>query len=332
LHFSFRRAFFTPNQVEVVPIFFRPISYSLLFCPLFYLFKKYTYNNTFNKIDLFHFTPYLISSFYYIFFEPDPKSNSYIILFINPINYQPNPIGYYHFLLTIFQGAFYFINSLRLQLKAKPAETPALFSKPFYIHNWLDFNYSVFILITLLYTFLTIFTISDSKSILRIISYYLQYILLSFLMLSYKFFINTIQKKENEIIIEEPKEKYSRTGLKPKDSKKLLDEIKKIMEEKKPYLEDTYRIADLAKSLNSNVNTVSQILNELENKNFYQFINEYRVREVIDKFKNPEFNSHSLLRIAMDSGFNSKSTFNHVFKKMTGMSPNFYRAEIKKSL
>jgi putative ABC transport system permease protein len=69
------------------------------------------------------------------------------------------------------------------------------------------------------------------------------------------------------------------------------------------------------------------VLNDLENKNFNQFVNEYRVREVISFFSKEEYKHFPVLRIAFEAGFNSKSTFNEVFKKMTGKNPNQFRKE-----
>ena len=59
-------------------------------------------------------------------------------------------------------------------------------------------------------------------------------------------------------------------------------------------------------------------------KNFYYLINEYRVGEVKKRLKNPKYKNLTILAIAYDSGFNSKSAFNTIFKDMTGLTPSQY--------
>jgi len=70
------------------------------------------------------------------------------------------------------------------------------------------------------------------------------------------------------------------------------------------------------------------VLNEKHGRNFFTFINEYRVREVISRINDPKFQHYTILAIAFDSGFNSKSTFNSIFKSYTGKTPSQYRSDI----
>ena len=70
---------------------------------------------------------------------------------------------------------------------------------------------------------------------------------------------------------------------------------------------------------------LSQIINQKEGKNFFDFINGYRVEEVKRNLANPNFDHFSILGIGLEAGFKSKSTFNAVFKKMTGHTPTAYK-------
>jgi AraC-like DNA-binding protein len=100
----------------------------------------------------------------------------------------------------------------------------------------------------------------------------------------------------------------------------LLD----LMEAEKPYLEVELSLPDLARRLRMPVALLSQVINEGTGKNFNDFINAYRVAEFLRQAREPA-NAHlSLLGIALNSGFNSKSTFNRAFKKVTGTSPKEY--------
>jgi len=81
----------------------------------------------------------------------------------------------------------------------------------------------------------------------------------------------------------------------------------------------------MAQSLNLSTNHLSQIINEKLEMNFFDFINEYRVNEVKDRLSDPKYKHYTLLAIAFDSGFNSKSSFNSIFKQYTGLTPSEFQ-------
>ena len=93
------------------------------------------------------------------------------------------------------------------------------------------------------------------------------------------------------------------------------------MEKDKPYLDPGLNLTQLAKAMQTNTSILSKIINEGTGQNFNDFVNDYRVRAVIDKIKAGEQKTQTLLGIAFDCGFNSKATFNRSFKKLTGLSP-----------
>jgi AraC-like DNA-binding protein len=84
---------------------------------------------------------------------------------------------------------------------------------------------------------------------------------------------------------------------------------------------------DLAKQLTTTPAVLSKLINEGFGLNFNDFINEYRIRELMAKLKLGEHRNQTLLGIALDSGFNSKATFNRSFKKLTSMSPKEWMAQ-----
>jgi AraC-like DNA-binding protein len=103
--------------------------------------------------------------------------------------------------------------------------------------------------------------------------------------------------------------------------RKLLE----YMEREKPYLNAELTIQDLSEKLNIPKTALTSILNTNLDKNFFTFINEYRIESVKKKLLNPEYNHLTLLAIAYDSGFNSKSSFNNLFKQYTGYTPSEYK-------
>ena len=76
---------------------------------------------------------------------------------------------------------------------------------------------------------------------------------------------------------------------------------------------------------------ISQVFNDCFNKNFYDFINLYRIEESKKLLRNPKNNEKTILEILYEAGFNSKSTFNALFKKHTGVTPTEYRKFIPAS-
>src|SRR6202012_5448721 len=89
-------------------------------------------------------------------------------------------------------------------------------------------------------------------------------------------------------------------------------------------------LATLAAKLNMHPQDLSRIINMGLDKNFSDFINEFRVREIARKMEDPASDRVTLLGIAYESGFNSKTTFNRVFKEMTGKTPVEYKNSLKK--
>lgn len=112
----------------------------------------------------------------------------------------------------------------------------------------------------------------------------------------------------------------------------IQEEIKKLsafFNEEKPYLDSEFTIYKLSESLNLARHELTEVLNTGIGKNFYQFVNEYRVEEVKQKLKNPKYDKYSIDAIGFECGFNSKSTFYEVFKKYTGFSPAQYKSSLK---
>jgi len=70
------------------------------------------------------------------------------------------------------------------------------------------------------------------------------------------------------------------------------------------------------------------VINEHMGMNFYNLVNEYRVNEVKERMKSEDMKQLTILAIAFDSGFNSKSSFNTIFKEKTGRTPSEYLVEL----
>ncbi|MBW6492346.1 MAG: AraC family transcriptional regulator [Lentimicrobium sp.] len=100
------------------------------------------------------------------------------------------------------------------------------------------------------------------------------------------------------------------------------------MNTEKPYLDADLTLPQLATRLQIPSHLLSRVINEKFGLNFFDFINQYRVDELKSKLNNPEFDNLSLLGIAFECGFNSKSAFNRVFKKITGLTPSEFKNQL----
>jgi AraC-like DNA-binding protein len=105
---------------------------------------------------------------------------------------------------------------------------------------------------------------------------------------------------------------------------RLRDRMETLMKEEKLYQEPELTLADLAKKLQTNSSVLSRVINQCFMLNFNDYINKYRVEDVIAKMSDPKFRNQTLLSIAFDAGFNSKSTFNRAFLKFKETTPRYY--------
>ncbi|MEM6516154.1 MAG: helix-turn-helix domain-containing protein [Bacteroidota bacterium] len=107
-------------------------------------------------------------------------------------------------------------------------------------------------------------------------------------------------------------------------SERDIQTVRNLMELEKAYLNPELNLSELAEKANMSRAQLSEIINSNFNKNFNDFVNSYRVEAFKDMLKDNRHKELSLLGIAQDCGFNSKATFNRVFKKLTTTSPTEY--------
>lgn len=106
-------------------------------------------------------------------------------------------------------------------------------------------------------------------------------------------------------------------------------ELKTLMSTEKPYLNPHLTLAEVGQLLEIPANQLSQILNAGFDQNFSEFINSYRVQHFKSLLKNPDKKQFTILAIAYESGFNSKSAFNSFFKRSEGMTPKAYLKSVR---
>ena len=320
----------------------------VLFPPLEFLYVVYLTSEkpTFKKVDLVHFIPFVFIFFFILPFYPTSAEigpESYL-----PEHFQGRPLALAMDGSIAFLGLIY--SWLMLQVLAKhQIKIRNLFSNIEQANlSWLR-TLTLFLAACWTFAFIefvvqtTNISIGfDFKALVYILSTVLIY-LISYMALTCPQIFGGINRPNSSGVPsseEQPSSlavafpinetsKYQRSGLKDEEANVYLMRLLEYMKEAKPYLQQHLNIETLARELSMPRHHLTQIINEMLNKNFFEFINDYRIEEVKARMKDPDNQQLTLLAIAYDSGFNSKASFNSVFKKHTGLTPSEYRKEAK---
>ena len=111
-------------------------------------------------------------------------------------------------------------------------------------------------------------------------------------------------------------------------TQELKLQLQRLMEKRHLYQNPLLSLTDVATELGVTTKVVSLLVNQGFEKNFNDFVNYYRVQAIKQRFSNGEHQQRTILSIALDCGFNSKTTFNRVFKKLTGQTPVRYISQL----
>ncbi|MCF8308738.1 MAG: helix-turn-helix domain-containing protein [Bacteroidales bacterium] len=280
-------------------------------------------------VDFLHFLPFLLFNVFLLVAAFFPEYSSRIRMDYIDTHIQP-PFLFLMFLaITALSGPFYFAYALRL-----------LKNLDITIYN--NFSYSESInlewLRKLIFIFGTVWTILIViTSLHHVFRLFTMHFCTDGLFLSLAIFIILVGYfglKQQEIFrthnpekfITEPKEKkYAGSALTEAEEKQIGEKLTGYMKREKPYLNPDLNLPRLADELGIKSHNLSQVINDKMETNFFEFINRHRVEEVKAKMTNPDYSNYSLLGIAFESGFNSKSAFNRVFKNITGHTPTQYK-------
>lgn len=297
--------------------------------PLLYLYIGFmtTPDKRFRHEELLHFVPFIAFFTVSVVFRSEPLVRD-LRGFFRPDKLMPLRIVYSvsFFLSITAYSILSFIKIKRHQLNLKDLTS---FTSQRITLNWLK------ILAISFYTaYFTMFILGGLNILGTYLPFDPYFVIFGFIALFsmvYSFYgikqpviFGEVLKSEKNGGKKEP-EKYTRSGLKDAEAGKYLERLQAYMEYKKPYLDGNLTIHDLSQKTGISRHHITQVLNETHGKNFFTFINEYRIREVINRFNDPKYNNYTILAIAFDAGFNSKSTFNSFFKSQTGQTPSKYR-------
>ena len=132
------------------------------------------------------------------------------------------------------------------------------------------------------------------------------------------------------IVLEKPvqKIKYEKSNISNEDIRVIHQNLTLLMENKKAYKNPELTLSNLAQKLDVHPNTLSQVINSVEQKNFYDYINFHRVEEFKRLISSKESQKFTLLSLGFECGFSSKTSLNRNFKKITGLSPTEFLNQI----
>jgi AraC-like DNA-binding protein len=127
---------------------------------------------------------------------------------------------------------------------------------------------------------------------------------------------NTIKESVNPI-----NEKYAKSGLNKDMAFEIYANLNRMMENSTSYKDENLTLVELSQRLDVHPNHLSQVINEMEDKNFYNYINSLRIKAFIELASLAENKKYTMISLAYDCGFSTKSTFNKHFKVNTGKTP-----------
>lgn len=107
----------------------------------------------------------------------------------------------------------------------------------------------------------------------------------------------------------------------------VIQKLNSVIETNKLYRNPRLSLSDLSKVVDISERSISNAINQELGKNFFQFINEYRIEEIKERLKDSTNDHLKIISLAFDAGFNSKASFNRVFKSYTGQTPKDYKLE-----
>jgi AraC-like DNA-binding protein len=300
----------------------------LIYGPLLYLYVHYSIRNErqLNRKDYSHFLPVLIAYLYmcrfYFFYSAEEKR------LVD--SGQIDDFGTFSNILVlafVISGMSYSIYAYRLLDKHK-----LLLEHNFSNTDGINLNWLKSLIWGVGFLFLVVIIVLVTNNLMEI-NYpfnpdFIFYSLMVFGILALGYFGIRHENIFVDNIVVEVEEKtkavYEKSGLTEKTATIRYEALLEFMAKQKPYLEPKLTLNTLAERLDISPNHLSQIINQIEEQNFNDFINKYRVEEFINRASQDTHLSY--LALALESGFNSKSTFNAVFKKLKGVTPSQFMA------
>ena len=332
---------FSIGQLDDAPsLFASGVCFPLLQGPLMfvYVLTRIDIMNRFKREYWLHTIPFIFFNIYFLF---DFHFLGYEekLAYLEKAKFRELPMVALVNYLNVFLGPVYLLLSL-LKLRGHNRNIDEVYS----YHENIDLKWLKYVLVGMAIVWVTVVIAFSLSTVLPITRWewlnHTIYLSVAFSVFFLGYFglkqqviysiadgKKTIDKKpvqSDRNIKEIPPRQYEKSGLKPEDAVKHRERLNVYMENEKPYLNGKLSLKEVADALDLSPNHLSEVINGQLNQNFFDFVNSYRVRLVKEKMADPQYNNYSLLGVALECGFNSKSSFNAIFKKATGQTPTEY--------
>lgn len=120
--------------------------------------------------------------------------------------------------------------------------------------------------------------------------------------------------------------KYQASNLNEENRQRIVEALAKAMDEDKAFCSEDFSLGRLAELVGTNQAYLSQVINECHGKNFTEYVNEYRIKEVCNRLLDTaQYGNYTIVAVAESVGFRSRSTFSRTFRKITGIPPSVYQ-------
>ncbi|MGK0385658.1 MAG: AraC-like DNA-binding protein [Patiriisocius sp.] len=319
LHSSFRFHIFlcvTNLKYEHPQILMMTVGFSFLYAPLIYFyFRRFTQSYQFRAIDLLHLIPTVIVFIVLIPIYNLPESEKLAIMFdvsdFNIKQYLPY-LMFTKLISLIVYGSFLLKAYLKTRgntlftIVAQKWQRNLVFLGMFYIISYAIYG-------------LTIIEILPRWVLL----YYLQIVAMAMMVL-YIGFVANLKPFVFDVFLNKVQSKYAKSGLTPGFSLELKDALVAIFEGQYIYRENNITLDKVAEKLGVSRHNASQVINEHFVLNFFELVNQYRIKEALSLLKEHEKSNIRIVNIAYLVGFNNKVTFNKSFKKIMSLTPSAY--------
>jgi AraC-like DNA-binding protein len=300
-------------------------AFRFLAAPLFFFYVKSLVDNSrrFRRQDLFHLLPFVVCLIYLAPFYVSSASHKEAYL---SAALQSFPIDWYtRTALGFCQDAIYigaaFLLMRRVQQSASESDPVRDSRTPIYGGDLL-------LVRCLLISFAFVWILGVGRFIF---AYRVETNLMVPLALSLTtYLIGFLALVRPQIFLgrdESVRRRYEKSSLTPEMAERYLVQLQDFMRTEKPYCDGNLTLQKLARRLSMSSAHLSQIINERLEQNFIDFINSYRVEEAKRRLTDPAKRRYSIIAIAEQSGFNSKSAFNTAFKKYANRTPSQFRNE-----
>lgn len=300
-----------------------------LIAPSMFLFIKKSLNPDHSKYTWIHFIPFFVILLYYsVYYFQDYaiKYNLHVeeyglnlekIQADNHVNFDPLSIHrYIHYLVFAHLLTYAILIWRVISAKYSGASVKVFNNAGSYINQYRNlFFYYVLAILFMLFLLIRYFMMGDF-----VFSLYLTCIL-------YLISINISFRSLNNYFRNRQSVKYASSSLNQAEKQSILEKVRQVIEEEEFYCNSNASLEELSTRIKVSKHNVSQVINEMLGKSFFEYLAELRIEQSRSLLADPKYHNITIDEISFMVGYNSRSAFNRVFKSITGTTPAEYRRE-----